>query len=73
MNCLDARLVRTVVEMNLEEARQRAYLDGLAHHSRGMQASRLSCLAGRMLGQLGTRLVALGERLEPHTPVSPSL
>jgi hypothetical protein len=73
MICLDARLIRAVGEMNLEEARQRAHHDGLARQPREMQTGRLSCLAGRMLGQLGTRLVALGERLEQHTPVGPSL
>lgn len=72
MNCLDARLVRAIMEMNLEEAQQRAHLDGLARQPRGVQTGQLSCLAGRMLGQLGTWLVALGERLKRHASVSPS-
>ena len=36
MICLDARLIRAVGEMNLEEARQRAHRDDLARQPREM-------------------------------------
>jgi hypothetical protein len=68
MNSSDARLARILMDRNVEEASRSAYPQ---HRAGSVEKAPLGWQA--VLAQLGTWLVALGERLAQYAPVQPSL
>lgn len=67
MNSLDARLARSLMERNIEEARLSARTRHLEH---SMEKAHLGWR--RLPVQLGAWLVALGEQLVQYAPVRPA-
>jgi hypothetical protein len=65
MYLLDPSLARALMELNVKEAGQLAFLDNLRRQAKAAQPGWFSRQGSRLLNHLGTWLVALGAELLP--------
>jgi hypothetical protein len=73
MHQLEPQLPNVMLSVHAEMARREATFDGRTRLQRTRKPSWLSWQGGRLVAQLGNRLVTLGERLEQYEPVRSSL
>ncbi len=70
---MESRMVEALMKMRLEGARRQARLGTPVRLAGRAHPGWLSLQGGRFLGQLGYRLVVLGERLEQYDLARSSL
>ena len=68
---MDDYMVRVQMNLSIEEAQRQARACDLVRQVTGQTPGWFARVGGRLLGQLGSELVALGQRLERHAPAHP--
>ena len=68
---MDHHMVRVQMNLSIEEAKRQARACDLARQVKRQTPGWFSRVGGWLLGQLGSELVALGQRLERHAPARP--